>query len=82
MENRVFDNTAVLEVFHDDAFEDLRRDTRIPDSIRVDDHDRPSGAYAQTGSFTPLDTLRSEQETFPVKQVGEKRIKGASLAVR
>jgi len=45
------DGVALSKVFLDDAEEFLGRDMAIPDSLRINDHPRASGADAEAGSL-------------------------------
>jgi len=55
-------------VLDDDALEQLRRNSRIPDTFGIDDDDRSAGAYTKTGSLTTFYPRGSEEQSFPLEQ--------------
>src|SRR3954471_20670030 len=81
MKDRLSHGPSMLEVLDHDSLEQRRRDLRIPDAIRIHDHNWPVAANAEPRRLTTFDTLWAEQEVFPLQQLGEQRIELATTAV-
>jgi hypothetical protein len=68
MEHRLLDDAAIPQVFDDNSLEQRRRDTRIPDALRVDDYDRTARAHTKAWRLPPLHTAGTEQEAFTLEK--------------
>src|SRR6476619_5815887 len=66
--------TSVLEVLDNNSLQQGWGHLGVPDSLRVDHYDRSHAAHAETGSFTPLHTLRPEKQVLALQQLGEQRV--------
>ena len=55
MKHRLLHNPTILQVLHDDAIEQSRRDRGVPHAFRVDHDDGATGANTQTWRFAALD---------------------------
>jgi len=66
--HRLFNHFPVLQVLYDNAFEQLRCDTRIPNALGIHDNDRTTGADAEAGGFTALDSIRTEEQILSIQK--------------
>ena len=82
MKDRVLDWAPTLQVLDDDAFEQIRCDTRIPGSLRIDHNDWSARADAEAGSFAALHARWSEQQPFALEQARQARVQVATAPVR
>jgi hypothetical protein len=82
MENRLFDDAAITQVLDDDSLEKLRRDTGIPDRIRIHDDDGAAGANSEARRFPPFDPRWAEQEALALQQRRQHRVQIPTSPVR
>jgi hypothetical protein len=82
VKDRLFHHAAVAQVLEDDPLQQGRRDSAIPNAIRVHDDDRTARAHSQTRSLTPLNPVRTKQETLALQERRQQRIKFSPAAVR
>lgn len=82
MEHSSVDYSAVFQMLHDDAFQKIGRHSRIPDSLGIDDDDRSIGAHAEARRLPTLYTVRPKEKTFPLEQLGKRRVQSAAASFR
>ena len=82
MKDRFLDDSAVYQMLGDDPFEQRRRDPPIPDPIRIHDDDRTTGAHTEARRFTALHSIRTEEESVPLKQRRQHLIELSTPAIR
>ncbi len=78
MEHRFLDNAAIPKMFDDDPLEQLGRDTRVPDALRIDDYDRAARADAEARRFPSLHATGTEQEAFALEKSRQQLVQGPS----
>ena len=66
--HRLFDDLPVLEMLHDDALEELRCYTRVPDAFGINHYDRPASTHAKAGGFTALYTIWTEEQILSIQK--------------
>ncbi len=81
MEDGFFDDAPILEMLDDDSLQQLWRNSTIPDPLRINDDDRPARTYAETRSFTTLDSARPEKQILALEKRCELRVQSASAAL-
>jgi len=59
-------------MFYDDSLQELRSDPRIPYSFGINHDDRPACANAEARSLAALHSVRTEQQTLSLEQLGQK----------
>jgi hypothetical protein len=74
VKNGVFDDPAIPQMFDDDALQQGRRHTGVPDTVRIDDNDRTATTNAEARRLTAFDAGRTEQESFPLQERGQQTI--------
>lgn len=62
MKDGFLDHAPTLEVFHNDALQQLWSDRCVPNALRIYHHYRTAFAHAQTWRFAPLHALGPEKE--------------------
>jgi pimeloyl-ACP methyl ester carboxylesterase len=77
----VLDDPAVFEVLDDDSLQQLRRNTRVPDTIGIHDHDGTSRANAQTRRLASFYASWTEQQPRVIEKVRQHLIKHPALVV-
>lgn len=82
MENRLFYGPPFLQVFDDNALEQLRRDGLIPDTLRIHRDDRTFGADAETRGLTSLHATGPKEQIFALEQTGQPGIEVAAATIR
>lgn len=68
MKHRLLDDAAIPQMFDDDPLEELRRDSRVPDALRIDDDDRAAGADAEAWRLPSLDAIGAEKEALALEK--------------
>jgi hypothetical protein len=81
MKNCLFDRPPVTQVLDDDAFEQLRRHPRVPDSVRIHRDDGPSGADAQTWCLAALHSPRPEEQALALQEIRQELIQETAATV-
>src|SRR5262245_46178254 len=69
-------------MLHDDALEQRRRDTAIPDAFGIHDHDWPAAANTKARRLSSLDAIGPEQESLALQQRWQQLIQLAPAVVR
>jgi hypothetical protein len=82
MENRFFDDPTLFEVFDDDALEELRRHVRVPDALRIHDHDRAASADAEAWDLASLHASGAEEEIFSLEQSWKNCVESSAASLR
>lgn len=82
VEDSVVDYSAVFEMLHNDAFQKIGRHSGIPDTLGIDDHDRSVRAHAEARGLPTLYAVRSKEKTFPLEQLGKRRVQSAAASLR
>jgi hypothetical protein len=81
MEDRLLDDAAVPQMFDDDSLEQRRRDTRIPDALRVDDYDRATRADAEARRLPSLHATGAEQKAFALEKSRQQLVQRPSTRI-
>ena len=81
MKHRFLDHVPVAKMLDHNPLEQWQRDSRVPHALRVDDHDRAAGAYAETGRFTALHAPRAEEKPLALKEASQFCIQRAPAAI-
>jgi hypothetical protein len=81
VKDRFLDHSPVYQVFDDDSLEEGRRDTGIPNSVRVYDDDRSAGADAETRGLSALDPIWPEEQSVPLEKRRQQLIQLSSAMV-
>ena len=68
VEGGILDYSSPFQMLDDDALEQFRSHTRVPDSFGIDHHDRTSSAHAEAWRLTAFYPAGAEQEIFALKQ--------------
>ena len=68
VKHRLLDDSPMLQVLDHDGVEKLRRNPRVPHTLRIHDNDGSSCTYAEAWRLTPLDPLWPEEESLALKQ--------------
>lgn len=82
MEHRLLDDTAIAQMFDDDPLEQLRRDTGVPDTLRVDDDDRAARADAEARRLASLDAIGPEQEALALEKGRQQLVQAPAARIR
>jgi hypothetical protein len=82
VEDSLFDHTALPKVLDHDAFEQRGGHPGVPDRIRIHDDDGTASANSQARCLPSLHPIRSEQESFTLKQVGKQGIQLPAASIR
>src|SRR5688500_1540654 len=78
MEDGLFDRPPALEMLHYDPLEQFRRDTGVPDALRIDHNDRPAGADAEARRLTAFLVRWTEQEILALEKARQLRVEAAT----
>jgi hypothetical protein len=81
MDYSFVDDPPIAQVLYDDALQQRRSDSTVPHPLRIHDHNRPTAADAEAGSFAALDTVGAKEQSFPLEQQREQRVQRATAAV-
>ena len=81
MKDRFVDRLSSLEVLDDDSLQQRRRYIGVPDPFRIDDHNRSAAADAEARRLASLHASRTEEQIFPLQELGEQRIKLSPAAI-
>jgi hypothetical protein len=74
MEHSIVDYPADLQMLHDDALQKIGRHSGVPNTLGIHDDDRSVRAHAEARRLPTLYTVRSKEKTFPLEQLGERRV--------
>jgi hypothetical protein len=74
MEHCIVDYAAVFQMLHDDALQKIGRHSRVPNTLGIDDDDRPVRAHAEARCLSTLYTVWPKEKTFPLEQLGKRRV--------
>jgi hypothetical protein len=75
------DDFSVSKVFNYNAFEQSRRDIRVPDPFGVDRDNRARTAHAEAWCFGSLYAGWPEQEPFALQKRREPRVQGPATVL-
>ena len=81
MENRLVDGATALQVLDNNPVQQLRRDTRIPDPVRIHHHNRTSCADAEARRLATFHSRWPEEQSFALQQACELGIECASTTI-
>src|SRR4029078_4055770 len=68
VKDRFLDHSPVYQVLDDDSLEERGSDTGVPNTVRVYDDDRPTGADTETGRLSALHSVRPEEQSVTLKK--------------
>ena len=63
------------------SLQQLRRDVRVPDTLRIDHHNWPTGADAKTWRLAALHAARTEEQVLALEQRRELRVNRTTTAI-
>jgi hypothetical protein len=82
VEYRLIHRPTALEMLDDNAFEQLRGYSAIPDPVRIHDHDWTFRAHAEAGCFTTFDTMRAKQKLLTLEKLGKLSVQLPTSRIR
>jgi len=60
----LFDDTPIPEMLDDNALEQRRGHSGVPDAVGIHDDDRPTAAHAETRRLASFHAPRTKQQAF------------------
>lgn len=82
MKDRIFDDATIAQMLDHDALQQFRRDTRVPDSLRVHDHNGSARAHSQAWRLAALHAAWPEQKILAREQRGQQAVERAAATIR
>ncbi len=82
VKNCLFHDFAVLQVLHDNSFQEPFVNAGIPNAFWIHNQHRPRRANAKTRRLTAFDSVRAEKETLPLEETGQERVKTSAGLLR
>ena len=81
MKHSLFDRPAALEMLDHDSLQQFRGDGLVPHAFWIHDDDRAFGADAEAWRFAALHARGAEEQSFPLEQTGQLRIKRSTPTI-
>ena len=71
MKDGFVDRPSTFQVLDDDSFQQRRRYIGVPNTLRIDDDNRPVAADTEARRLASLHACRTEEQIFPRQELGE-----------
>jgi hypothetical protein len=82
MEDSSVDYPAVLQMLHDDTLQKIGRYSGVPNTLGIHDDDRSVCAHAEARRLPTLYSVWPKEKTFPLEQLGKRRVQSAAASLR
>ena len=81
MNHGFVNDSATLEMLHDNALQQQGGDVAVPHAFRVHDDDRPAAAHAEAGRLAALDAGGAEQQSFALEERRQQCVESATAPI-